>query len=470
MKKYSFLLILSVLFLASACTDSFFDLEPSDKVPKDKIYKTAADFNIAVVGCYAKMQSQVSFYTECSEYRSDNMVLLAPTTGTQDRYDIDQFKETAANGLLDNYWANFNNQVYRCNLILDQIDGVDFDANLKNQYKAEALFLRAYTYFNMFRVWGGVPITRKVVDVKEALSIGRSTEQEMYDLIVGDLQVIVDNNMLPTSYRGDDVGRITLGAAQSLLGKVYLTFKKPLEASKVLEQVLGKYSLQDQPGDVFDVDNKMNSEIIFAVRFNKNLINKEGKSEGHGYWFAINNPANAENPSPQLLSAYSDPADKRKDLISYTQVESNQYVLKKFYDTKSATTNTVGNDQILIRYADVLLMYAEALNEVAYSNLQSSPALKALNEVRTRAGLQPLEISSLPNKDAFRKAILIERQLEFPFEGHRWFDLVRMGYAKEVMAESGHIITESQLLFPIPKSVIERVNNMDLVWQNPGYN
>ncbi len=384
MKKYSYLIILSVLFVVGACSDSFFDFEPSDKVPKDKIYKTAEDFNIAIIGCYAKLQTseQVAFYTECCEYRSDNMLLSAPTTGTQDRYDIDQFKETAANGLLDDYWANFNNGVYRCNLVLDQIDAANFDSRLKNQYKAEALFLRAYTYFNMYRIWGGVPTTRKVVSVNEALKIGRSSDQEMYDLIAGDLKEIVDNNMLPSAYKGDDVGRITLGAAQALLGKVYLTFKKYPEARDILSQVIGKYSLQTNPADIFDVNNKMNSEIIFAVRFNKNVV-----GEGHGYWITINNPANAENPSPQLLAAYNDPADKRKELIAYTQVESNVYILKKFYDTKNSTTSSVGNDQILIRYADVLLMYAEALNEISYSNSQTSPAMTALNEVHPAQGL-----------------------------------------------------------------------------------
>lgn len=350
-------------------------------------------------------------------------------------------------------------------MVLDQIDDADFDSRLKSQYKAESMFIRAYTYFNMYRTWGGVPITRTVVSVGESLNVGRSSDQQIYELIAGDLEQIINNQMLPTAYKGDDTGRITLGAAQALLGKVYLTFKKYQEAQNVLSQIIGKYSLQENPQGVFDVDKKMNSEIIFAVRFNKNMVN-----EGHGYWHAINNPANAENPSPTLLAAYTDPADKRKELISYVQVESNQYILKKFYDTKNPSTNTVGNDHILIRYADVLLMYAEALNEVAYNNSPNSPALNAINEVRTRAGIQPIDILTLPNKDAFRKAILVERQLEFPFEGHRWFDLVRMGYAKEVMEEIGHTITENQLLYPIPKSVIERVNNTSLVWQNPGYN
>jgi hypothetical protein len=456
--------LLLILGLGS-CSDSFFDLEPSNSVTTSKLYKTAEDFNIAVIGCYSKLQGQVSFYTECCEYRSDNLYLTAPTAGTQDRYDIDQFVETAANGILTDYWANFNNGVYRCNMVLEYIDGAEFDETLKKQYKGEALFIRAWTYFNMYRVWGGVPTTRKVVTVSEALTMGRSSDEEIYNLIAGDLKQIVDENMLPASYSGNDMGRVTSGAAQTLLGKVYLTFHKWEEAKTVLSQLIGKYTLQTNPGDVFDVNNKMNNEIIFAIRFNKTLV-----GEGHGYWNSVSNPANATSPSPQLLACYTDPADKRKELISYIQAESNVYVLKKFYDVKDATTNNTGNDQILLRYADVLLMYAEALNEIEYSNSQTSPALQSLNAVHTRSVPTPVNIAALPDKESFRRAIMIERQREFPYEGHRWFDLVRMGYAKEVMAAAGHDIADYQLLFPIPKTEIERINNPDLLWQNPGYN
>ena len=464
MKKYELFLILSTAFLSVSCTDSFFDLEPSSSVPTDKVYKTAEDFNVAVIGCYSKLQTQVNFFTECCEYRSDNLYLSAPTTGTQDRYDIDQFSDKPSNGILQNAWANFNNGVYRCYLVLDKIDGADFNETLKKQYKAEALFIRALTYFNMYRLWGGIPMTDKVVTVSEALAIGRSSEQQVYDFLTGDLKQIIDDNMLPQSYTGNEVGRVTLGAAKALLGKVYLTFHKWEEARDILSQVIGKYSLMASPDKVFDVDNKMNNEIIFAVRFNKEL-----EGEGHGYWFSITNLGDDTNQTEALKKCYSDADDKRKELIEYTQVESKVFVLKKFKDTKSATYNTVGNDQIVLRYADVLLMYAEALNEIEYSNSQTSDAMNALNSVHMRSCSSSIQIADLPDKDSFRKAIMLERQREFPYEGHRWFDLVRMGGAKDAMKAEGHEIQDYQFLYPIPKTELERVNNEKLLWQNPGY-
>jgi hypothetical protein len=272
---------------------------------------------------------------------------------------------------------------------LEQIDGADFDSELKNQYKGEALFIRALTYFNMYRIWGGIPTTRKVVSVSEALKIGRSSDEEMYSLLAGDLKQIVDEVLLPISYSGNKTGRITLGAAQTLLGKVSLTFHKWEEARDILSQVIGTYSLLTNPADVFDVNNKMNKEIIFAIRFNKIVV-----GEGHGYWQSVSSPANATSPSPQLLACYTDPDDLRKDLISYVQAESNVYVLKKFYDVKDPTTNNTGNDQILLRYADVLLMYAEALNEIFYNNSQTSPAMQSLNEVHIRSCSSSINISS----------------------------------------------------------------------------
>lgn len=463
--KINFNIILVFLFLlVASCSDSFFDLEPSNSVTTSRLYKTADDFDIAVVGCYSKLQTQVNFYTECCEYRSDNMYLGAPTAGTQDRYDIDQFVETPANGILSNYWANFNNGIYRCNLVLEQIDGADIDPEFKKQYKGEAMFIRAMTYFNMYRIWGGVPTTRKPVSVTEALKVGRSSDEEMYNLIAGDLNHILEEDLLPLSYSDDNVGRITKGAAQALLGKVCLTFHKWEDARYVLEQLIGKYILLPKIEEVFDVNNKNNREVIFAVKFNKDVV-----GEGHGYWHSISNPSNATNPSPQLLSSYSSD-DLRKDILSYVQAESNVYVLKKFYDVRSTTTNNVGNDQILLRYADVLLMYAEALNEISYSNSPTSLALESLNAVRLRAGLSPIDIKTLSDKEKFRRAIMIERQKEFPYEGHRWFDLVRMGYAKEIMKNIGHNLSDYQLLFPIPKSEIERINDESLLWQNPGYN
>lgn len=429
----------------------------------DKVYKTASDYNVAVIGCYSKLQSQVNFYTECCEYRSDNLTLSAPTSGTQDRYDIDHFVEKPSNGILSSYWANFNNNVYRCNLLLDQIDNANIADNLKKQYKGEAMFIRALNYFNMYRIWGGVPATKHVVSAAEALKIARYSDEQMFDLIAGDLKEIVDNNYLPETYSSADMGRATDGAAKALLGKVYLTFHKWTEARDVLSQLIGKYQLVSPIAQVFCVDNKDNNEIIFAVHFNK-----EVEGEGHSYWYNITNASDETNQSSSLINTYPTD-DTRKNLITYVKAANNVYLMNKFYDTKSTTFNVVGNDQILLRYADVLLMYAEALNEIGYDASEGSLALKYLNAVRERAGISDLTAKQLNSQEKFRKGILVERQREFPYEGQRWFDLVRMGFAQSIMAENGIEIKDYQLLFPIPQQEIEKVGDTSILWQNPGY-
>ncbi|MDV3111852.1 RagB/SusD family nutrient uptake outer membrane protein [Segatella copri] len=462
MKKILVLASLATLLMTS-CGDSFFDLEPASSVTIDKVYKTASDYNVAVIGCYAKLQSQVNFYTECCEYRSDNLSLGAPTAGTQDRYDIDHFTEKPSNGILSSYWANFNNNVYRCNLLLDQIDGANFAENLKKQYKGEAMFIRALNYFNMYRIWGGVPATKHVVSAAEALKVARYSDEQMFDLIAGDLKEIIDNNYLPETYSSADMGRATSGAAKALLGKVYLTFHKWTEAKDILSQLIGKYQLVSPIAQVFNVDNKNNNEIIFAVHFNKEI-----EGEGHSYWYNLTNASDDTNQTSSLLNTFPTD-DTRKDLITYVEAAKNVYLMRKFYDTKSTTFNTVGNDQILLRYADVLLMYAEALNEIEYDASEGSLALKYLNDVRQRAGISNLTAKQLPTQEKFRKGILVERQREFPYEGQRWFDLVRMGFAKSVMAENGVEIKDYQLLFPIPQQEIEKVGNKSILWQNPGY-
>lgn len=464
MKSIKTISVVVIAFLMGSCSDSFFELSPNDQVTVDQIYQTENDFKMAVSGCYSKLQTQMDYYIELCEYRSDNLFLNAPTSGTQDRYDIDQFKENAANGILDNLWANFNNGIYRCNMVLDRIDAANFDETKKQQYKAEAMFIRAYTYFNMYRAWGCVPISKKVVTVSEALGIGRATEDQMYDIICGDLKTIVDNNMLPAKYTGSDVGRVTSGAAKALLAKAYLTFKKPKEAADVLATMIDTYSLLPNIADVFDVNNKMNAEIIFAIRYNKQEV-----GEGHGAWYSITNLTDETNRTATLNHLYST-NDQRAALLEYVQVPGVKVCLmRKFYDTRDATTSQYGCDNIILRYADVLLMYAEALNEVGYNGSQTAPATVALNAVHTRAGLTPIDITSVPDQASFRKAVMLERQKEFPYEGQRWFDSVRLGGAQEAAAAEGHTIQQYQLLFPIPTTELERINNESIMWQNPGY-
>ncbi len=286
----------------------------------------------------------------------------------------------------------------------------------------------------------------------------------MIDMIAGDLKSIVDGDMLPASYSGDNTGRATIGAAKALLAKVYLTFGKPADAVSILEGMIDTYSLQDNVEDVFSVSNKMNSEIIWAIRYNKEIVD-----EGHGAWYSITNLTDDSNQTATLKSLYT-AGDARKALIEYVQVPGVKVCLmRKFYDTQDATTKQYGNDFIVLRYADVLLMYAEALNEVAYDSSASSPALAALNEVHERAGLDKLFINDVPDQNSFRKAVMLERQKEFPYEGHRWFDSIRLGGAIEAAEAEGHSVQAYQYLFPIPTTELERINNTELLWQNPGY-
>lgn len=465
--KIALPLIAGALLMSAttSCSDSFFDLQPDDEVTGDKVYKTENDFELAVNACYSKLQTQMNFYIEMCEYRSDNLSLNAPTAGTQDRFDIDTFNETSANGILDNLWENFYNGIYRCNKVLDKIDGASFDSVKKQQFKGEAMFVRALTFFNMYRAWGTVPVPRRVLSVSEALQLGRATEEEMYSYLAGDLEQIINENMLPDSYSGKDVGRATSGAAKALLAKVYLTFKRPQQATNLLRGMIGTYELLPNVADVFDVNNKMNREIIFAVRYNKTVV-----GEGHGAWYSLTNATDDNNRTNTLNTLYDGTTDTRAALLEFVKVPGvNVHLMRKFYDTRDESTMQYGPDNILIRYADVVLMYAEALNEVAYSNDQNSEALKALNMVHTRAGLPTIDIADLPSQDAFRKAVMLERQKEFPYEGHRWFDSVRLGGAKEAAAAEGKTIQDYQFLYPIPSSEIERINNSALLWQNPGY-
>ena len=211
--------------------------------------------------------------------------------------------------------------------------------------------------------------------------------------------------------------------------------------------------------DVFDTNNKNNNEIIFPIRFNKEIL-----GQGHGLWFSVSDLSISPFTS-KLVNAFSE-EDSRRGLIEFEPVGS-LFVPGKFFDTESAFRN-FGNDFIVLRYADVLLMLAEALNEQGYQ--ASGSAFEYLNNIRLRANLSPLTASELPDQASFRAAVLKERFLEFPFEGHRWFDLIRTNTARsEINSGIGISIQDFQLLFPVPQAEIEKINNPNLFYQNEGY-
>ncbi|MBL4561902.1 MAG: RagB/SusD family nutrient uptake outer membrane protein [Labilibaculum sp.] len=458
MKKILYILIATLVF--TSCSSDFVEIAPVDDLNSLDFYKSKDDFNSAVIATYAKMQSQVGdIYFEMSEWRSDNLDLASPTSGTQDRFNINKFVETSANSEVNSAWANCYHSIFRCNVITDQIGGVDFDTSLKKQYEAEARFIRAFNYFNIVRLWGKAPIVLTQISPEESLTIVRSPVNEVYEAIEADLEFASQN--LPNSYSYDDFGRATSGAAKALLGKVLLTEKKYSEAITILTDLIGEYSLLNNVADVFDPSNKTNNEIIFSIRFDNGI-----DGEGHGLWFGLSD-ISISSFTQKLQDAY-ELADSRKALLDY-QAVGGLFAPGKFVDAEDAGTKKYGNDYILLRYADVLLMLSEAINEQAYTT--SGNAYTYLNDVRGRAGFTtPLTSVDLSDQTSFRNAILQERFLEFPLEEHRWFDLLRMGAAtSEIKSGIGVDIFTTQLLYPVPQSEVEKINDDSIFPQNNGY-
>lgn len=442
-----------------SCGEKFFEQYPSNSVTEGNFYQTEDDFNQGVYSCYAKLKTEMAFHLTELAYRTDECVLESMAVSTQDRYDLDHFAENSSNGILSKIWDAWYNGIYRCNDVLDHAKGKDFPKLA--QYKAEALFIRSWYYFNLWRCFGGVPVVKTVATPAEAKVVPRCDETTMYDMLVEDLTFAIEN--LPAA-RGAEKARVTKIAAQTLLGKVYLTFGKYGEADAILESAMSDtgYGLMPTTADVFNISNKMNKEVIFALYYNKTNDN------GHGYWYSSNTGVEADrsNPTPQFKSLYA-AADTRFALINtYRKISSSVYAMAKWDDTYDATYTThVGNDFPHLRYADVVLMRAEALAQ--QGNIDD--AVTYLNMTRTRAGLAPLAASDFADKKAFIKELADERGREFALEGHRWFDLVRLGLAIEYFRGLGENIGEHQLVFPIPNDQIEIVNNNKILWQNPGF-
>ena len=458
--KYFLALGLLVLGLGS-CGESFFEQYPSNNITEGNFYKTDDDFNQGVVACYAKLKTQMSFHLTEIGYRGDENVLESMAVSTQNRYDIDHFAETANNGILNDIWNAWYNGIYRCNDVLDHMTGAKI-ANY-DKYRGECLFLRSWWYFNLYRVFGVVPITRTVVTPAAAKLIPRCTEEEMYTLLTEDLAEAA--RLLPPT-PGPEKARVANIAAYTLLARVYLTFGKPGEAKTALEEAMKNpnYGLVNTTADAFNVKNKFNKEIIFALYYNK------ANDTGHGYWYSTTKPEEAQltQPAPVFRALY-DARDNRLPLISeYTEDKKGTYLLNKWFDNRNDALkgNVVENDFPHLRYADVVLMYAEALAE---SGSSLGDALVWLNKTRTRAGLDALKAEDIPSKGAFIEALADERGREFALEGHRWFDLVRLGLALDRFHEMGYKLDAHNLLFPIPQNQIEIVNDKTILWQNPGY-
>ena len=455
--------IIAAVLCASACSDAFFERYPANSMTEGNVYKTEDDFNQGAYSCYAKLKTQSGFLITELSYRSDESELQSMAVSTQARYDYDHFLDNDGNSILSNIWDAWYNGVYRCNIVLDHFATTSLDVNTDNmkKYHGEALFIRSWFYFNLYRVFGVVPVVTKVETPATSATIARCTDAEMLSRLEKDLQDAAD--LLPLT-RTAEKGRVTKIAAQALLGKVYLTFGKYDEAEAVLSEAMKDtgYGLENTHEIVFSQTNKMGKEMIFALTYNKSL------DMGHGYWhsFTTNDDARRGNPKPEFLAIFDQTKDSRYDFVHGTVTHGTAYVMKKWDDTFDATyTTVVGNDFPLLRYADVVLMRAEAIG--LGGNIAG--AIPYLNQTRTRAGLTPLTSSDLPTRAAFVQELADERGREFAFEGQRWFDLVRLGLAVDLFKSLGYPINDHNLISPIPRSQLEIYNNDKVLWQNQGY-
>lgn len=474
MKKYLQALLIIAIF--AACTKKL-DLQPISTVGIDNTYKTGKDIDQAIAGAYDALQQPAQYGTNFPffmEVSSDNSELENLTINAGILAQFERFTLTPDNTTLDATWVSLYDGIQRTNVLLNRLPGISMDATTKATRGGEAKFIRALSYFNLVRIWGDVPLVlTEVKDPFTAFNDTRQPQNVVYEQIVKDLQDAI--NALPLTYATVDLGRATKGAAQTLLAKVYLTRKQYAEAATVSKSIIisGTYKLQPNFSDIFSLVNENGSESIFEVQYKSGGLG-EGSTfaadfipQNSNYLIgSVGNALGNNEPTTDLYNLY-DPTDKRKDMIG--KLPDGRLYTKKYLETIKATADGDHNF-IVLRYADVLLMNSEALNEQGYS--PEGDAFTYLNQIRVRAGLLPYSSIDLPDQGSFRLAIEKERRLELAFENHRWFDLLRTGRAITVMNQyvpgTGKITLDAHnLLFPIP--LIEINASAGKLTQNPGY-
>ena len=476
------LICLSLLaFWISACKD-FLSVVPETERTVANFYKTAADFNTAVVGTYATYK-QAGLYGngggsliwmgEVSTDNTDYGYTRTPVSALG--FEIEDLNYSLSNTYFRDAWLGHYQGIGRANAILDRIGATTFDATLKAQYEGEARFLRAQFYFNLVRLFGDVQlITSEINDPYGTAKIGRSPAADVYALIISDLTSAEDK--LPAAITAANAGRASKWAAKSLLGKVYLTQKQYDKAAAKLKEVIDAnvHSLMPNYTDVFAATTSFaaNKEVILSVQYKGGQINQGGSF--YSLWtpfgaispdFGVSGgPGDGVNrPTPDLIAAY-EPGDVRKAASIVTSYKDAQgKVVNEPYPVKFRQTGIIRGesdvDYPMLRYADVLLMYAEALNEQG----QSATALPFLNQVRKRAGLADSKATAQAD---LRLALEQERRVELAFESQRWFDLVRTGRFVPVMTAKGYAAKPLQVLYPIPQRETDLNKNLT---QNPGY-
>ncbi len=519
MKKI-FIFLTGMILLVS-CSQDFIELNPPSSLNSLGFYKTQADLNQAVLSAYGNLRSVYNgTFINLGEIRSDNSTYSWLAGNPANEKGIDEFSSPLLpeNSFPTDCWNNCYNVIMRANIVIGRVDQASFtNEDLKNQYKAEAKFIRALMYFWLNRVFGGNAINGQLLGVikvdkeisqAEAYELERASLQEIYDLIVEDLKFA--EQYLPDTYGSTDKGRVTKGGAKGLLGKIYMTMAGfpmnkgneyyNLASQKLLEVISdSKYSLVSSYKDMFDVTKKNSKESLFEIQYKKGSPNAATGSPWNNNFaprfsdkevVLVGDKGGVNAPTGDMSKAY-ETGDPRK-FISMRDgwknaktgaFENDKYVCK-YYDIATSGTDN-GNNWIELRLADIYLMHAEAL---VRTNGDKSVALSYLNKIRQRARnttgdpniikpadlLKDYSLGDFPNDQAFLMAIEKERRVELAFENHRWFDLVRTGRAKDVMITEqiadgypSFNWDDKMLTYPIPMTVMQ--SNPGKIIQNKGY-
>lgn len=489
MKKIKYLFIaVIVIFSNGGCDESFLETQHPGTLSYDKFYQTESDFQIALNACYLSLKNQVQSLFAFNDLMTDNCFLNS-LNSTFDTYQFDACTVSSSSSTISGFWWNCYRSIALSNLVITRIEGSSVPENSGKVFIAEAKWIRAYSYFNLVRVFGGVPkYETETKDLTEVYSVPRAPESEIYELIVSDLKAAreVDSFRSP-SQLATSKGKVTELTARALLGKVYLQMHDYASAATELGSIISNkpagLDLEEDLTRLYDANNPFNKEIILAVnyervsgqnspftyatlpKFSKEILpNVTSSDNGDG----------SNNIEPEIYHRFAG-KDKRKAMIgSYTVTGSaggTYYYTKKYLDLQTTQAGLSASDFIILRYADILLMYADALNNTG----KTTEAYTYIQMVRNRAGL-----GSLPagyTKDQMNDALAQERQFEFILEGDRWFDLSYRGYnylkqtLNSFFPNSAYIKTavldDHEILFPLPYNQIKA--KPDVLTQNDGY-
>ena len=514
MKKLLYIFLLS--FFALGSCKKIIDLYPESNLNTGTFYSNNDEVKAGLTGCYNGMQRPIYRQWQFTELRSDNSYM--GSTGStnsfnRDLSDLDEFIPATTNDAVYQYWLDTYYNIRSCNIVLQKL-GVTYDpasgaislANItipisdvnRKQYAGEALFIRAHHYFNLVRLYGGVFLVHTPISPLESKTMNRSSVADIYKLIVADLTTASGymNSLKFSQVPTADKGRATSWAAKALLGKVYLTQNKKTEAIAQLQDVVTNsgYGLQPTYAGVFSITNELNNEILFTVSHKSGGFGL-GSSFGNdfgplGSVGVINgSPRGWNTPSSSIDSFYA-AADARKavNIGRYRPGTPQEILYVKKYLFPVVITDDGESDWPVIRYADVLLMLAEAQGNTV-------TGVDYISQVRVRAGLLGYT-GAFATIGEFEKALVEERRAEFAFENQRWFDLVRYKttlttidpiqilkahFAYEYLAHyitytaptptlaflQGNV-TDAKLLLPIPQHEID-TNTQLVIAQNPGY-